>query len=118
MNSYPINLLFFRTNSQVCRGVEQEPSLHPRPAVRGGEPRGEPRQDQVCSNERFGRQSQARGKYSFPRSTAEQRLGCVTTILILILILICEVIQYSLLSNCCILTSSLTDLIIYLLFAK
>ena len=63
--------------------MEQEPPLHPWPAVRGSEPRGEPGQDQVCRDERFGRQSQASGKYRFPRSAAEQRLGCVITILIL-----------------------------------
>ena len=66
MNSYPINLLFFRTNSQICGSVEQEPPLHPRPALRGGEPRGQPRQHQVRSEGRLGRQSKGGGQHCVP----------------------------------------------------
>ena len=67
-----INLLFFRTNPQVCRSVGQEPPLHPRPAVRGGEPRGEPRQHQVRCEGRLGRQSKGGGQYCVPGGSSPQ----------------------------------------------
>ena len=68
----PINLLFLRTNPQVCRSVGQEPSLHPWPAVRGGEPRGEPRPHQVRGEGRFRRQTKGGGQHCVPGGSSPQ----------------------------------------------
>ena len=68
----PINLLLFRTNPQVCRRVGQEPSLHPRPAVRGGEPRGEPRPHQVRGEGRVRRQTKGGGQHCVPGGSSPQ----------------------------------------------
>ena len=73
----PINLLLFRTNPQVCRRVGQEPPLHPRPAVRGGEPGREPGQHQICCEERNRWKSKGGGQHSFPGGPSPE-LDCGT----------------------------------------
>ena len=46
--------------------MEQEPPLHPWPAVRGGEPRGQPGQHQVRGEGRLRRQSKGGGEHCVP----------------------------------------------------
>ena len=72
MKPYPIDLLFFRTNPQVCRSVEPEPHLHSRPAVCGGEPGRESREDQVRCDERIRWQSKDGGQHCFPGGSSPQ----------------------------------------------
>ena len=64
--------MFFRTNSQVCRSVGQEPALHPRSALRGGEPRGQSGQHQVRGEGRLGRQSKGGGQHCVPGGSSPQ----------------------------------------------
>ena len=63
------------TNSQIRWSVEPEPHLHSRPAVRGGEPGRESREDQVCCDERIRRQSKDGGQHCFPGGSSPQ-LNC------------------------------------------
>ena len=55
--------------------MEQKPYLHPRSAVRGGEPRGQPGQDQVRGEGRLGRKTEGGGQYCFPGGSSPQ-LNC------------------------------------------
>ena len=60
------------TNSQIRWSVEPEPHLHSRPAVRGGEPGRESREDQVRCDERIRRQSKDSGQHCFPGGSSPQ----------------------------------------------
>ena len=67
-----ISIIYCRTNSQVRWSVEPEPHLHSRPAVRGGEPGRESREDQVRCDERIRRQSKDGGQHCFPGGSSPQ----------------------------------------------